>query len=1303
MDSSTAVRNFGDPKTKTAEELETFYCNWDIWALDKQQPPEGDWTTWLLLGGRGSGKTRAGAEWVRKLAKQKIGPIALVGETMTEAIAIMVRGESGILNVHPDEERPVLKGQRLIWPNGVEAMVMSASDPDRFRGPQFAAAWCDELELLTAENAGAKGMSGPQEEVVGASFAVAFCEGTVSHFGRIRADGQLLDTEGLTLRFYRGTEDQLPDGLIEATQGFAPAYRGLCYLVVEQLPLNRFGNRIPHLSVELCRVVGDLEPNIRAVTVIPGATEFGYDPTPRVRLAGPGQTLGENTHVSATVSDWTLSMDELAALCPNLEHVALVVSWFGNDLRCGSCQIGPRVEAASRDVLDVDWRVMGLGRGEVPVVSYIGGGAAYGGTPSDASVLAAIADLKARGLSVTLYPLLMMDVPAGNGLPDPHGGAQQAAYPWRGRITCHPAPGLAGSPDKTAAAAAQVASFVPFYRQMVLHYAALAVTAGGVNTLVIGSEMVGLSTVRGAGNSFPFVSALVNLAADVRAVVGAATRLTYAADWSEYSGCQSAGEKFFHLDPLWASPNIDAVGIDNYMPLADWRDGQGHDDAALSASGYDLDYLKGNIAGGEGFDWYYASAADRAAQLRTPINDGAYSEPWVWRFKDIRNWWSQAHHDRPGGVRNAGATAWVPGSKPIWFSELGCGAVDKGANQPNIFGDPKSAESGRPHFSSELPDPLIQRQVLRAYQSFWRDPANNPPGMVDVSRIYHWTWDARPYPAFPALSEVWADGPNHRNGHWLTGRLGGMASDELAVAVAADHDVALTAEPATPFVGGYVLGSAGTAREALEPLLAATGLGLRNRVDGLHLGVARRVAALTLEAEALVAGEEPVLARKRGDPAEAPGRLALSYLDRERDYLTGTVTALVRADGLLAGESTALTLDASNARRAAERMLDQRSARREVLNLALPPGALALEPGDVIEIAGLAEGPFEIAEIRDGLARRVTAQTLPADVAQVTEVDRPVAGGSGVAVRALPLVAVAHLPPLPEDFGQSRLVVGAYAQPWPGSVQVVDDATGASVAELTRRGPLGSLAAPVGMGPLGVWDLGNVLEAEMLAGHLASGEALAVLGGSNRLALETDAGDWEVLGFAEAALVSPGRYRLSHLLRGLQGTGPAMGVASVGRRVMLLDGRVASLPLQAQWLGETRDFRLYAGARDVEGTSLSVATDAGPALPLPPVHLRAVRNGGDIALSWLRCSRADGDGWGVAESPLDHLPELYRLKIFNGVTPVRVLSPETSAATYTAAEQLADFGAPPASFVFTVAQVSPVLGVGHATQGEFHG
>lgn len=127
------------------EEIEELTFDWPLWARPAQLPPAGDWVTWLLMGGRGAGKTRAGAEWVRGLAAAGVGPIALVGETMTEAASIMVDGSSGIMAVTPRDERPRLHGTALHWPNGVEAMILGASDPERFRGPQFAAAWSDEI------------------------------------------------------------------------------------------------------------------------------------------------------------------------------------------------------------------------------------------------------------------------------------------------------------------------------------------------------------------------------------------------------------------------------------------------------------------------------------------------------------------------------------------------------------------------------------------------------------------------------------------------------------------------------------------------------------------------------------------------------------------------------------------------------------------------------------------------------------------------------------------------------------------------------------------------------------------------------------------------------------------------------------------------------------------------------------------------------------------------------------------------------------------------------------------------------
>ena len=875
--------------------------------------------------------------------------------------------------------------------------------------------WATELERIEAESRGAKGVGGGDdsedaEPTICANFALGLCEGEVARLGRVWADGQLMDLTGVTWRFYRGSETQAADSLIEAKQGAnAPAYRGLCYLVFERLPLTAFGNRIPNISVELCRVVGELEPLVTAVTVIPGATEFGYDPAPRVRLLGPGATVPENAHQSAGVSDWTLSLDELTALCPNLEEVSLVVAWFGDDLRCGTCTIAPKVEAAVREVVGAEWSVAGLGRGDVGVVSTHDGGPAYGGTPSDAAVLAAIADLRARGLRVTLYPLLLLDIAEDNALGQP-------AYPWRGRIAVLPAS------EGTAAAASEVAAFAARYRDFVLHYAGLG-AAAGIDGFIIGSELRGLSFSRGAANTFPFVAALVSLAAEARTLLPAAM-LTYAADWSEYSGVQSGGgEKFFHLDPLWASADIDAVGIDNYMPLADWRGEDGPDAAAWDGP-YDLGYLRANIAGGEGFDWYYASDEDRSAGTRTPITDGAYGEPWVWRYKDLVGWWSNAHHDRPGGVRAASATAWVPRGKPIWFTELGCGAVDKGANQPNLFSDPKSSESGRPYFSTGAADPLAQRQALRAVLGYWADAANNPASDVYAGRMLArttlWTWDARPYPAFPLRTDVWSDGPNHLTGHWLTGRLGGLASDELAAAIGADYRVTLgSAAVRPPFVHGYVVEAPQAARAALEPLLAASGLALRDRPDGLELVApsARDALAVT----DVVAEDGPMLSRRRPDPGEAVGQVALGYLDRERSYQSGSVTVIAASGGMLETASAGLVLDLAGARSTAERLLGERLAHAETVELALPPSQMGLEVGDAIAVDG---ATFEVTEIRDGPARRIAAKAVP-PLVEMTLVGGRAGGAADIPAGAsVPVLDYAHLPPAPDDVEHSRLAAG---------------------------------------------------------------------------------------------------------------------------------------------------------------------------------------------------------------------------------------------------------------------------------------
>jgi phage terminase large subunit-like protein len=141
----------------SARDLNRLQYDFELWARDDQLPPAlaqsgVPWTTWLMLGGRGAGKTRAGAEWVRSIARAGEGAlakprIALVGETLADARAVMVEGVSGLLAVHPHAQRPLYEPSKrqVTWGSGAIAQIFSAEDPESLRGPQFTAAWCDEL------------------------------------------------------------------------------------------------------------------------------------------------------------------------------------------------------------------------------------------------------------------------------------------------------------------------------------------------------------------------------------------------------------------------------------------------------------------------------------------------------------------------------------------------------------------------------------------------------------------------------------------------------------------------------------------------------------------------------------------------------------------------------------------------------------------------------------------------------------------------------------------------------------------------------------------------------------------------------------------------------------------------------------------------------------------------------------------------------------------------------------------------------------------------------------------------------
>ncbi len=1185
---------------------------------------------------------------------------------------------------------------------------------------------------------GGKGAPQPRTETFSysISLAVALCEGVIAGVGRVWADGTELDPTTLTLRVYPGDGSQLPDPKIEVVEGagLAPAYRGLAYVVLEDMDLGRFGNRVPQLSFEVLRhadATDGLREVVRSVALMPGTGEYALATEPVRMMEGLGLGRVANVNTPSGQPDFTTSLRQLRTELPNVGSVGLIVSWFGNDLRANLCQVKPKVEQTAVEG-EQPWRAGGITRSAADVVPLVAGSPVYGGTPSDASVAQAITAIKAGGQEVMFYPFLLMEQLAGNGLPDPWSDAPgQSVLPWRGRITTSVAPGRPGTPDRTAAAEAEVAAFfgaaqvahfggsgstVTYsgpvgdwgYRRHILHYARLCAQAGGVDAFCIGSELRGVTRIRGAGDTFPAVAALKVLAADVRWILGPATKISYAADWSEYFGYHADGNVYFHLDPLWADANVDFVGIDNYMPLSDWR-GTAEEADAAAGSIYDLGYLAGNVAGGEGYDWYYDSAEGLSAQRRLPITDGAHDEPWVFRYKDLKSWWSNAHHERIAGVRSLVPTAWIPGSKPIRFTEYGCAAIDKGTNEPNKFLDPKSSESAVPRFSDGRRDDYIAMQYLRAVATHWADPQANPEAtlyagrMVDMDRAHAWAWDARPFPAFPARTDLWSDGKNYARGHWLNGRaMNQPLTNVIGEICGAAGLFGVDGSRAAGIVRGFTPEGIGTARATLQPLMLAFGVDPTERGGVLSFVSrgGRAVAELDPGAFARTTETDGPVETERAAEAEMAGRVRLGYVEAEGDYVQRQAEAIFPDEAArgVAQSDLPLVLTAEEGRAITERWLAEARVARDGARFALPPSSDWIGAGDTVSLGG-ALYRIDRAERADATlveAVRVEPSVYrPSDAAETRRIPaRFIASGPVVPLFLdLPLLKGTEVPHAPH--------VAVTAEPWPGSVAIwgaVDGADGYELNTLVAAASIiGVTETPLVAAPPGRWDRGEPLRVRLTSGSVSAASQAAVLNGANVLAIGDGSSDnWEVVQFAEADLVAPMTWELSLRLRGQAGTDATMpSVWPVGSRVVLLDAVPVqiSLPLSARGLART--WRIGPSSRGFDHPDAveRVEAFAGIGLrPYAPSHLRAVGSGGDVELSWVRRTRIDGDSWVSVEVPLGEDREAYQVRVQDGATIRRSVEVGSEAFLYTAAMRSEDGIAGAA--VFAVAQLSDRFGPG---------
>jgi hypothetical protein len=1123
------------------------------------------------------------------------------------------------------------------------------------------------------------------------TLAIAICEGEIDEVIRVWADSMVLTQNVLAANHGRynvhlGDETQPPDDIIAKYKaaGTFPAYRGIAYVVIEDFPLAEFGNRIPNFSFEVRRSVRfkpSVEDKIKEIVMIPGSGEFVYSchvvqKQEGVKIGGGvkflpvGRKKSINMHNYEGKADVLLSVDQLLKTLPNIEWVAIVVTWFATSTNAGNCRIVPKVEFhGNTKILPADWRVAGFTRETAEeVLRFNKDTPTYGGTPSDNSVLEIIRELRSRNIKVMLYPMIFVDE------------IKPAAKPWRGRIIPSNSNDANSWFTKTNG-----------YNRFITHYANLG--RGLVDGFIIGSELVGMTSFSDKLGNYPAVNQLVNLAATIKNIVGT-TKVIYAADWSEYH----SHEACYNLDPLWSSPNIDIVGIDSYFPLTE----------DLPQAQITEDKIKEYWQKGEGWEYY-------CDQERNRINYPDATHAW----KNLEYWWSNPHTN-PDGKQ----TGWQPKMKPIWFTELGFPSVDGCSNQPNVFYDPSSRESFFPRSSKGRINFQAQREALNASLDYLQT-RNKTEGKSDlVPKTFLWCWDARPFSFWPDLEGVWQDSRLWATGHWLNGKLGNstlgaIVSELLELSGLKKDDFDVTR--LTEVVEGYVITQPIAVRAALEQLASAYFFDIVE-TDGI-LKCVPRAKHLDTESENLSLIEEDLVPTDKNGVAETieivraqelelPKQVNVTYIDRPFNY--DPVTQSAQRQTVKAVEQVTLNLpivmSATLAKKIADVTLYGAWKERVSFGFMLAPKYARLEPTDVIQIR---DNNFihQMRIVKTDMERNGLLKVV-AVAEDVSSYDfNSTAGRMKNNIEPEDVIAntwleLLDLPPLPVDQGNQaylRIAVAGDTNNWNGATiySSIDggEKGGNSFAPLTgidTSSVMGATITNLEPGIFATWDESNKLEVVIISGQLISVSELSVLNGANTALV----GD-ELIQFQYAELIGEQTYRLSRFLRGRQGTEVFINHHQPGERFVLLSPALHTTSMSTNMIGRMAHYKAVTVGSSIENTEEQEFTYKANCLkPFAPVHVIGARdNNCNLIITWIRRSRHDNDWRDNVDVPLGEESEKYQIEILDSDADkvIRTLETSTPTIIYTAQQQITDFKIIPKAITIRIYQLSSLVGRGYPT------
>lgn len=534
-----------------------------------------------------------------------------------------------------------------------------------------------------------------------------------------------------------------------------------------------------------------------------------------------------------------------------------------------------------------------------------------------------------------------------------------------------------------------------------------------------------------------------------------------------------------------------------------------------------------------------------------------------------------------------------------------------------------------------------------------------------------------------------------------TTTLSAVVSDILARAGYESGDYDVSALSATA-IDGYVLSDPMAARKALEPLQAFASFDLIE-TDGVL--VAKPYSSLVdveierdeSRASASVQQIPPAQIITRAQEQDLPACVSVDYLDPVLDYQKGSQSAQRMTSAALSTSQIRLPLvcSASRAKQVAQVQLYRSWVERANYELPIARGYAHLDPGDVFMFDGQNLRIREC-QLSGGIIKIKATPVSSMAVGSAASAD----AGTGVSrPRATVSDTVLYLMDLPllraSDDQPGIYIAATGGGGWTGAAlfRSSDGVNFSRVISLRLPASAGVAASILGDAPTDYMDRTNTIRVALISGSLSSVSEPDLLNGANVALLGA-----EIIQYQNAALNTDGSYTLSNLLRGRKGTQTATSDHVLGEDFVLLQSdTIQFLPLNSSDRGNRITYRGISTGQSVDdGANKDITYQLHTLQPLAPVHIHGVRNtSGDLTLSWVRCARKNAEWLDGVDVPLDEAQEMYDVEIMNGSIVARTYASHTAAGlTYSASEQIADFGSVQPSLSVKIYQLSALYGRG---------